>query len=82
MFTGEPGNEATERSLCGTIRVPQGSLSVNADGAVTKVYRALSTKSGSVEICRSTSCTDTGEKTFFVIVTQSLDGEVEFDFAE
>ena len=70
-------------------------------------YGALSNGSGSVEICWSTSCTETSDTTFFVnwreqggppvaapskqgfgtmvlsnIVTQSLDGEAEVDFAE
>ena len=70
-------------------------------------YGALSSKSGSVEICWSTGRAHTGEETFCVswreqggppvmapsrqgfgsmvlstIVTQSVDGQVEFDFAE
>jgi two-component sensor histidine kinase len=70
-------------------------------------YGALSAESGSVEICWSMGCADTGEETFFVswreqggppvtapsrqgfgsmvlstIVTQSVDGQVEFEFAE
>jgi len=72
-------------------------------------YGALSNESGSVEICWSTGCADTGEETFVMswreqggppvmvmapsrqgfgsmvlstIVTQSVDGQVEFDFAE